>query len=282
MKSLFILTSTLLAAGINAVVPATQMFWSREPDLPGAGLSSVGAVTRGEYIYIFGRSGDNTDEVVHRYNAETKVWDTVTKRPLAGNHPCGVMYQDKLWVFGGRYHYSPGSTQVYDFVNDKWEVKSYFGGPGTGKTDWLAGAVSCGLINDKVYIAGGEVDGELGAYPYTAMYDLATDKWSYDHPNMPTPVHHATWFVWDNELWIMGGRISGQEGKDGVATTQIYNPQTKSWRTSDQDHQFHTILGQKQPLDQLCIMMVNSTSSEVVRSTANTPIQMIFSPKFTF
>jgi hypothetical protein len=193
-------------------------------------LSSVAAAQyNGKYI-VFGRDGVGSAESakIPRYDIETKTWDYATDRPLPGNHHCVAQVGPKVYSFGGRWGDSAGQVQVYDFTTDTWEIKTPFDTVGK----WVAGALSCGLINGKVVIAGGEVEGALDAYPYTSVYDIASDTWDLNHPDMPEPVHHATPFVYNNELWIMGGRGSGAVGKEGTKTTQVYNPETKTWRSS--------------------------------------------------
>jgi len=67
------------------------------------------------------------------------------------------------------------------------------------------------------------------------VYDIASNTWDLSHPNMPVGVHHTACIVYKNELWVLGGRPDGINGKDGSQHTQIYNHLTKVWRTSATD-----------------------------------------------
>jgi len=137
-----------------------------------------------------------------------------------------------MYVVGGRWGNSAGQLQVYNWDTNTWAILAPFNST-TGI--WPAGALSCGFINGKIVIAGGEQPGGFIAYPYTAVYDIASNTWDNSHPDMPLAVHHTAFIVYKDELWILGGRPDGMNGKLGSSQTQIYNPVTRVWRTSITD-----------------------------------------------
>jgi len=216
----------------TSLVATNAMNWVTEPDCPSL-LSSVGAAVYGDSMIIFGRDGVGAAESakIPRYHIPTQTWDYATPRPLPGNHHCGIQIDSKTYVFGGRWQGSAGAVQMYDWLTNKWTVLAPFDQNGK----WIVGALSCGLIDGKVYVAGGEVEGALDAYGYAAAYDVASNTWDFTLPDMPIPVHHATYFVHNKEFYVMGGRGSGADGKKGIDTAQVYNPTSKTWRTSISD-----------------------------------------------
>jgi len=144
---------------------ANAMFWVTEPDCPSL-LSSVASSVYNNKLVVFGRDGLGTAQSarVPRYDLLAQTWDYAANRPLGGNHHCAMQVGNLMYVVGGRWSGSAGALQVYNWDTNTWKVLAPFNTDGT----WAAGALSCGHINGKIVIAGGEQEGELIAYPYTA------------------------------------------------------------------------------------------------------------------
>ena len=86
---------------------------------------------------------------------------------------------------------------------------------------------ACGVINNKIYIAGGTAFSTWKPSDKLEIYDPATDTWSTES-SMPIARYHPSSAVLNDTLFIIGG-LNLQPPYEGYKTVQKYDPTTNSW-----------------------------------------------------
>ncbi len=190
-------------------------------------------VQAGDKFYLFG-GRENADKVeVYDYDADS--WSTAASTaPFEFNHFQATEYQGLIWVIGsfqdnGFPNETPANNiYMYDPVTDTW-----IQGPAIPNAR-KRGSAALVVHNDKFYVIAGNTDGHDGGYvPWFDEFDPATGIWTplTDAPNSRDHFH-AT--VVGNELYVVGGRLSGGPGgvfAPLIADVDVYNFNTNSWST---------------------------------------------------
>ena len=172
-------------------------------------------------IYIFGQGDART----FARNVLQRSWsyNGLAQRPFPGNHHGLEVVGDKIYLIGGLDGGSAGKVQIYDPQANTWSL----GAP----MPWNGGSVVTGLIDDKIYVGGGVLQG-AGTVGNFAVYDPALDSWSA-LGSMPTPVNHAASATDGERLFVFGGRQGQNVPQAGFDDVQIYDPVAGTWETSD-------------------------------------------------
>jgi N-acetylneuraminic acid mutarotase len=89
---------------------------------------------------------------------------------------------------------------------------------------------SSGVINGKIYVAGGNNGGVSTATSTLLAYDPATDIWE-TKTNMPTARWGSTAAVVDNKLFVVSGSVSPIGMGQGSTKNEAYDPSTNQWTT---------------------------------------------------
>ncbi|EFJ47818.1 hypothetical protein VOLCADRAFT_91399 [Volvox carteri f. nagariensis] len=122
-----------------------------------------------------------------------------------------------------------GRMQIYNPLTSSW---SYGPNP-----EHKAGAACATVLRGSIYYCGGLRDGNQKSGPVVptcAVFNIPMGTWS-SIPPMPYAVHHASMVTDGNFVYVVGGRNVSKNSVDSpVAFTQIYNPETKTWRSSGQ------------------------------------------------
>lgn len=150
--------------------------------------------------------------------ANPLVWTTKTPLPqIAAGSACAV-YNDTIYVVGGRGPSSQYTTNyVYDPLTDNWSTKT--------SMNVARGHICAGVINDKMYVIGGWVGST--ASDVVEEYDFTTDAWTTKAP-MPTPRYAYALAVVNDLIYVFGGmNMSGNI----FNTVEEYNPATDTWTT---------------------------------------------------
>ena len=201
-----VLFISLLAAGVGHAEVAGE--WKTLAHMPTSRQELATAVLNGKIYSIAGLAGNfiGTDNV-DVYNPATNTWTSVAPLPILNHHNCAAVAAGKLYAFGGQSKFN----FVYDPVNDSWSQVAPM-------PVAQAQTAAVGVIDDKIYVAGG------AAGPILQVYDPATDSWSTRAP-MSVYRHHTAGGVIDGKLYVVGGRDSSQ----APTALEVYNPQTNSW-----------------------------------------------------
>jgi N-acetylneuraminic acid mutarotase len=186
--------------------------WQKLAPMPTARQELATAVLNGK-IYVLGgydKDGDSTD-TVEVYNPSTNTWASAHSIPTAQNHNSAAVAAGKLYSFGG----ASTRTYVYDPLGDSWsEVATMNYGH--------ASTPAVGVINDKIYVAGGVGGGNIRL----EVYDPVANTWTVRAP-MSVPRNHCGGGVINGKFYVVGGRDTAQS----PTALEVYDPQSNAWAT---------------------------------------------------
>lgn len=129
-------------------------------------------------------------------------------------------HEGRIYTFGGcgspcfqpPFHtstFEEKRVEVYDPVSNSWSVRAPM-------PTILFGAAAAAPGNDRIYVVGGYLTGNL-----TQEYDPATYAWALKAP-MPTPRYGLAAVALGGKVYALGG--SGPSG-----AVEVYDPETDSW-----------------------------------------------------
>ncbi len=84
------------------------------------------------------------------------------------------------------------------------------------------------LLDGRVLVFGGHVDGQGGPTASTFVYDPESDVWSELSPMKLARVHHTATLLADGRVLVTGGYATKGEGV-ATAITEIWSPQSEAW-----------------------------------------------------
>jgi N-acetylneuraminic acid mutarotase len=185
--------------------------WQDLAPMPSARQELATAVLNGKIYVIAGYDSDgNSTDTVDVYNPATDSWTSAHPIPGLNNHNSAAVVAGKLYSFGGRSN----ATYVYDPPSDTW---SFVATSNLSHGDTAA----VGVINNKIYVAGGDSAGNG-----LEVYDPAANTWTTLAP-MSVSRNHCGGGVINGKFYVVGGR-----GAAGAPTAlEVYNPQTNTWAT---------------------------------------------------
>jgi predicted heme/steroid binding protein len=229
---------------LNIYNPQTNT-WTSGTNIPnGKELHHFQAVAYNNKIYIIGAftGGFPTEKPVadiYIYDPAANSW-TILANQIPSNRRRGaagaVVYNNKIYIVGG---ITNGHTDgwvnwmdEFDPANLTWKVLP----DAPHQRDHL----QAGVINDKIYIAGGR----RSAYPNTInLTEASVDVFSFSNQqwstlpaaaNIPTPRAGTATLVLNNELIV----IAGESGNNGYhRQVEAFNPQTNTWRSLAQTNE---------------------------------------------
>ena len=205
MKLIAGVSIILFLHGGSLVAQPADGQWVTLARMPTERQEHSTAVLNGKIYVIAGYDSNGVpSRDVDAYNPATNTWKTLSPIPLPNHHGAAAAAAGKLYAFGGIGH----ETFVYDEVNNSWSnVAPSISG------HW-AGAV--GVINDKIYVAGGG-DG-------VEVYDPATNTWTI-LASMNVARNHCAGGVIDGKFYVAAGRSS----PEAETALEVYDPQTNIW-----------------------------------------------------
>ncbi len=202
--ALFLMSTSLLAqTGGGEWVPLKLM--------PSQRQEIATAALNGKIYVIAGFDEDvRSTTTVEVYNPATDTWASVAPLPIPNNHNAAAVAAGKLYCFAGLAR----AAFVYDPVNDSWsQVASMMLGH--------SGTPAVGVINDKIYVAGGET-----ASTSLEVYDPAANTWTV-LASMKVPRNHCAGGVINGKFYVAAGRDTAAS----ATALEVYDPQTNSWTT---------------------------------------------------
>ncbi len=234
MIKIFKFSSLLLLIGFQ------QCYSQSSDDYKWETLSCNGEpVARHEAAFIevdgkFYLVGGRRIQEISIFDPKTNTWTLGAKPPIELHHFQGFSYKGKIYVVGahtGKYpHETPlKEAYVYDPANDTWEKG--FSMP----KNRLRASTTANVYNDKLYIAGGIIDGHWdGHVKWFDVYNFKTKQWE-TLADAPRARDHATSVVCNNKLYLLGGRLSSGKIEKvfhlTVAEVDVYDFKTGKWST---------------------------------------------------
>jgi N-acetylneuraminic acid mutarotase len=198
--------------------------WEALRQIPVPHGEATIAATNGK-LYVFG--GYDTSRSVEIYDIASDTWTGGTVLPAGTDNAGAVVYQGKIYVFGGEA--SP-AVQIYDVTTGQWSA-----GPALPSPRFSAVVE---LVGTEVHLIGGwsfDRTNNVSLASHT-VFDLASGLY-LTGPFAPlgTARNHAYSGVTGGKLYVTGGRAPGHEGNDGsnVASTEVYDPGTDTWAPLD-------------------------------------------------
>lgn len=179
--------------------------------------SEVTAAVLDGIVYLSGGFGG--PRVLESYDLATDQWMTHPAMPEGKNHHMAVAHQGQIYVFGGLIESTFNQTRSVFVYN-----------PGTHQWRRLAdmpqtkGAANVALsFGQHIYLIGG-----AGSAPIGLRYDPLSDSYTALPEPGETRRNHSTAALFQNELWLLGGRSS----QGNIVSVEIFDPVAGSWRTA--------------------------------------------------
>jgi len=196
--------------------------WRSEPPLPVV-LQEISAVTLDGRIWVVGGFEDFRDVgTVRIFDPSSGAWTLGPALPAPRHHLALAVVGGDLYVLGGM------ETIGFDLVDTAWVLRA-------GASEWTPlaplpearGAGYAGVVDGTIYLVGGQGPGEVLSAD-TLIYDPATNAWTIGAA-IPSPREHLAGFVYDGEIWALGGRAFSLS--TNTAVVEIYDPATDTWRS---------------------------------------------------
>jgi N-acetylneuraminic acid mutarotase len=188
--------------------------WQTLASMPSARQELSTAVLNGKIYVIagFDSNGASTD-TVDVYNPATNSWASAHPIPIQNNHNNAAVAAGKLYAFGG----VSNAAFLYDPVLNAWS-------PVASMNFQHGGTAAVGVINDKIYVAGGAGGGMQQTE--VEVYDPVANTWTNLAP-MSVPRNHTGGGVINGKLYVVGGRDS----TDAATALEVYDPESNAWTT---------------------------------------------------
>jgi hypothetical protein len=188
--------------------------WQDLAPMPSARQELATAVLHGKIYVIAGYDSDGVStDSVFVYNPNANTWASASPIPSVNNHNNAAVAAGKLYSFGGR----TSRTNVYDPTNDSWS-------PVANMNFQHGDTAAVGVINDKIYAAGGTGNGMQQTE--LEVYDPAANTWTNLAP-MSVPRNHCGGAVINGKFYVVGGR----DAPSAPTALEVYDPASNAWTT---------------------------------------------------
>lgn len=158
-----------------------------------------------------------------RFEPESGDYTELTPLPEPRNHLGLVTHEGAVYAVGGHGNLLLGAEPKRDLY--RWK-------PGAKGWERLApmptarGAVSVGVLDDKLIVAGGMAAGR--PLDVVEAYDFETNRWER-LADLPRPREHAPGAVLDGRFYVVGGR---NERTDALSWVDVYDPEKDRWSSA--------------------------------------------------
>ena len=143
-------------------------------------------------------------------------WQELDQMPFQRSRFASALYNNEFYLIGGESE--TGITNRVDIFNPTTQIWRL----GKSKLTPVKN-VSAAIINDRIYIPGGETQG--GEYTdKLEVYDLVTDTWD-EKARLPIRISSYSMAVYEGNIYIFGGR-----NQTGILDTVfLYDPAIDKW-----------------------------------------------------
>ncbi|MEM6650201.1 MAG: kelch repeat-containing protein [Pseudomonadota bacterium] len=208
--------------------------WNIGPAMPLPIGETVGASLNGNLHVMTGRRPSGAENASWRHHSDINAhlilkqgaedWTTARPAPTARNSAASVVVGTNIHVIGGRT-VSGGNVavhEVYHTQTDEWTRLAPL--PKAEKGPHGAGGLASAVLNDTIYVFGGEWFDEDGGgvYHQTWAYDIAKDEWT-DEGEMPTPRHGLGAVALNGKIYTIGG-AAGVSGEGTSRLVEVFTP----------------------------------------------------------
>jgi N-acetylneuraminic acid mutarotase len=205
--------------------------WTSKSEMPTARQGLSTSVVNGKIYAIGGGAASSasyesveTFSTVEEYDPATDTWTRKSEMPTSRVCHHASVVDGRIYVIGGSDASTPDdrshvrTVEVYDPATDTWTQK------GDMPASRAAGFTS--VVDGKIYIIGG-----YGGPQRVEEYDPLTDSWA-TKSEMPSARRSLATSALDGKIYAIGGYAPDDTTHAGLATVEVYDPATDTWRTA--------------------------------------------------
>jgi|GEM_PF-2094013 len=151
-------------------------------------------------------------------------WRSLADMPRARFGHCAVIYQDRIWLIGGKNQFANSISEVdcYNLKTGQWESEP-------SKLVHARYNAAAAVFQDKIVVIGGQNERQiLSSVEY---FDPADRKWKEWIP-LPFPREGANALVFDSVLYVIGGIRSKGFFPTPTDVIEYWDEATQSWQES--------------------------------------------------
>jgi len=175
-------------------------------------------------LWMFGGFGDSKGRFndLRCYDPATKKWALI---PNKGNFPkpiylhTAVIYENKMWVFGGSTGKDTNDFYSFDFATSEWSKIETSGPIPSARY----GHAAC-VCNGRMYIVGGCKQNSV-YFQDSHSYDFVTKKWR-SYGDVPQDLAYHSLTTYNNRVFLYGG----YNGKKFCENLYVLDQDTSSWQ----------------------------------------------------
>lgn len=194
--------------------------WSSAAPVPAL-VSNMALVANADKLYAIGGLAPTPVANVYSYDPRSDTWTARAALPIPRGGVGAAALGGKIYVAGGSSQTGPSNLfHVYDPQANRW---TRLGNLPTARYN-----MAVGVIDGKLYAVGGRTDNDL-TLSVVEVYNPATSSWGAPS-SMPTGRSDVGYAVYNNELYVFGGEGNRAHPNGVFDVTEIYNPQTNTWR----------------------------------------------------
>ncbi|MBG9774087.1 Kelch repeat-containing protein [Brevibacillus laterosporus] len=154
----------------------------------------------------------------YSFAAEEMEWVKKAPMPTARYYVGGVVYDNKIYVYGGTSGYGTHDIfEMYDPEKNEWQTLP--------SSSLARNGVAFVENQGKFYAMGGSSD--AGPTNLVEVFDPLSNQWT-SAQSMPTPLRYVNGVSLDNNIYIFGGQDQDLKHNNLVYS---FNPKTNSWIT---------------------------------------------------
>lgn len=232
-------TLRFLAVSVQLLLaaPAFSQSWvtveAADGSLPEARHESAFAAV-GDLLVLAGGRGIKP---VDSFDPKFGQWIQGAEPPFEIHHFQAVDVDGTMWAVGAFTGGYPDETpidsvMIFDPEGDRWSV-----GP-TIPPDRRRGSAGAVVVDGRVYVAGGAIDGHRGGHvPWLDRLDPSTGEWTR-LADAPHARDHAALVAMEGKLYFLGGRLSmAPQNTFGAVVPQVdvYDIASNTWETLGSD-----------------------------------------------
>src|SRR4029079_18190394 len=192
-------TSARATAAVHVYDLATRT-WSNAAPLPAARGGHAAVVLDGKIHVVGGGNDVSTLDLHSVYDPTTNRWTEAAPLPNAKGSPAAVVREVKLCAIGGRSGPDDyGDVDVYAPAADSWSA---------GPSIPPRGTHGASVLDDAIYVFGGESQARGAALAGVLRLDPAADEWTPLQSSLPTPRVYARAVPFDGGVLVVGGSTS--------------------------------------------------------------------------
>lgn len=156
--------------------------------------------------------------------AQQPSWKSLPDMPRARFGHCAVIYQDRVWLIGGKNQLGSSISQIdcYNLKTGRWEAET---------SELVHGRynAAAAVYQNRIFVIGGQNDRQiLSSVEY---YDPDENKWQEWTP-ITFPREGANAVVFDNVLYVIGGIRSKGLFPTPTDVIEYWDESSASWQES--------------------------------------------------